>query len=72
MVNATHDTIPMRWIPNSNTLDLNASSGEYLAFIPKEHMFRATFRDPITHDNILVTCEVYAVIIAGIKTQVVG
>jgi hypothetical protein len=51
---------------------LNTSGTEYLAFIPKEHMFRAIFQDPITHDNIPVTREVYAAIIVGVKTQAAG
>jgi hypothetical protein len=72
LVDAMHDAIPMRWIPSSNTLDLNASGAEYLAFTPKEHMFRATFWDPITQENIPITREVYAAIIAGVKTQAAG
>jgi hypothetical protein len=51
---------------------LNTSGTEYLAFIPKEHMFRAIFQDPITHDNIPVTREVYAAIIVGVITQAAG
>jgi hypothetical protein len=72
LVDVRYDVIPMQWIPSSNTLDLNAFGAKYLAFTPKEYMFRTTFRDPITHDNILVTREVFAAIFAGVKTQVPG
>lgn len=72
LIEAQHDAIPMRWILASNGLDLNALRVEYLAFEPKEYNFRATYRDPITQDNIPVTREIYIAIIVGVKTQVTG
>jgi hypothetical protein len=72
LIEARHDAIPMRWISTSNGLDLNALGVEYLAFEPKEHSFRATYRDPITQDNIPMTREIYVAIVAGVKTQATG
>jgi hypothetical protein len=72
LIEARHDAIPMRWILALNGLDLNDSGVEYLAFEPKEHSFRATYRDPITQDNIPMTREIYVAIVAGVKTQATG
>jgi hypothetical protein len=70
---ACHDMISMRWIPNSSGLDLNASGVEYLCFEPKEgQLIRATYRDPVTRDNILVSRDVFAVIISQVELQVTG
>jgi hypothetical protein len=70
---ARHDVIPMRWIPNSSGLDLNASGIEYLCFEPKEgQLIRATYRDPVTRDNVPVSRDVFAVIISQVELQATG
>jgi hypothetical protein len=67
LCNATHDTIPTRWVIDD--LDLNSSGVEYLVFTPKDHVFRVTFRDPVTQEPTLVTREVFASVIETVKVK---
>jgi hypothetical protein len=62
---ATHYAIPIAWI--TNHLDLNTSEVEYLIFNPKDHKIPATFRDPTTKDESLVTRDVFVAIIDNVK-----
>jgi hypothetical protein len=70
LCNATHDAILIRWV--TDDLDLNSFGVEYRVFTPKDHVFRATFCDPVMQEPTLVTREVFASIIETVKAQAKG
>jgi hypothetical protein len=67
LYNTIHDAILTKWV--TDDLDLNSSGVEFLAFEPKNHSIRATFRDPVTKIAIPITREVFASIIESVKIQ---